>query len=89
MQEAYNKAKILKEARKLAAKRRATTYRDENKEWLNGLKRAKYSHSCCGHNKSQCYEGNGGYICTREYGHKGKHIACSISTHRKFVWSTK
>jgi len=26
------------------------------------------------------------YSCTRDKGHKGKHVACGISTHRLIIW---
>jgi hypothetical protein len=41
-------------------------------------------HSLCGHEKVMCespaMEDGNGYICTREAGHKGYHVACVRSS---------
>lgn len=42
---------------------------------------ANRGHKTCGE-----YGPNGLWVCTRQKGHKGKHIACGLETHNLLIW---
>ena len=41
---------------------------------------------CCDNDRDCCGATHMAYVCTREKGHRGRHMACSFTIHKMAVW---